>query len=121
MSNVSAVSTGSKWCIEIAIINDNRPEPDESFTVKFSKVTDQCGVNGGSGSGGGDDQGMLQPMTNAVALITIKDDDFLGTCCIHSTACGIESPNKSKMKVYNVMIFPSLTSIEKTFLCLINV
>ena len=79
MSNVSAVSTGSRWCIEIAIINDNRPEPDESFIVKFSKVTNQCGMNGGSGSGGGDDQDMLQPMTNEVSFITIKDDDdFLG-------------------------------------------
>ena len=83
---MSAVSTGSKWCIEIAIVNDNRPEPDESFTVKYSKVTDQCGMNGGSGSGGGgsgsgsgDDQDMLQPVTNEVVLITIKDDDdFLG-------------------------------------------
>ena len=166
VSNVSAVSTGSKWCIEIAIINDNRSEPDENFTVKFSKVNGQCGMNGGSG-GSGDNSGMLQPVPNEIVVITIKDDDDddddikddddddddikdddnddddddddddikdddeddnndikddnLGTYSIHSTACGMESLNKSKMKVYNVVFSRSLTSIEKTFLCLISV
>ena len=74
MSNVFAVSTGSKWCTEVAIINDNRPEPDESFTVKFSKVTGQCGMNGVSGGSGDDPQTVIKE----VVLITIRDDDFLG-------------------------------------------
>lgn len=91
MSNMSTVGTDSKWCIEIAIINDNTPEQDESFTVRFSKVNgEQCGMNGGSGSG--DDTDMLQPVMYEEVLITIKDDDFLGAYCIHITVFGAESP-----------------------------
>ena len=71
--NETLMGTG-KVCLEIEIIDDNKPEQDESFTVSFSEVKSDipegCS-HAGSGSAG---SGMLISIPDE-RVITIKDDD----------------------------------------------
>ena len=70
--------------VSIHIIDDDMTESDEKFRVLFTEVEaesypSQCDsiiVGSGSSNGIMDTSTMLRPMlTNATAVITIKDDD----------------------------------------------
>lgn len=79
----------TQWCVQVHINNDNWPELEESFTLKFSEVDgDSAGVGcsdvsstASVGSGSGDfmisNTTSLQPMFNETTIITIKDDDLI--------------------------------------------
>ena len=76
MNKTVPVMSGGKMCVKIEIIDDSTPEQDESFTVSFSEAkSDSCVGDGGRGSGSGSD-GMLVPISDENAVITIRDDDI---------------------------------------------
>ena len=98
-------ATGQE-CVTIKIIDDDVPEPDESFIILLSEVepgsSAECNGSGGGGmSGSGISEGpshnltnMLQPMVaNATAVITIRDDDLMTTSTLTESKVPTKTPD----------------------------